>query len=166
MARSSSSLLLSPTDNRDWLPKQLFRGDDKPSTRLDDRFSRDICRLLALLLLVGANCVSNAEVIELRLDGIIAVTIPPPPLLKVFDVLWECAAERLPPFVEFFGVGGNGEFACRFSGLGDPRLPTELVHDEEEAKGIYIYIYIIPNHSRILLYSIPCLECTVRKLST
>ena len=25
--------------------------------------------------------------------------------------------------VEFFGVGGSGEFACLFSGFGEPKLP-------------------------------------------
>lgn len=27
---------------------------------------------------------------------------------------------------DVFGVGGNGELACRFSGFGEPKLPTEL----------------------------------------
>uniref|UniRef100_A0A8D8CSF3 (northern house mosquito) hypothetical protein n=1 Tax=Culex pipiens TaxID=7175 RepID=A0A8D8CSF3_CULPI len=32
-----------------------------------------------------------------------------------------------------FGVGGRGELAWRFSGLGEPRLPTELVQLELDA---------------------------------
>lgn len=32
-----------------------------------------------------------------------------------------------------FGVGGNGEFACRFSGFGEPKLPTELVQLDDDA---------------------------------
>lgn len=31
-----------------------------------------------------------------------------------------------------FGVGGSGELAWRFSGFGEPKLPTEL--DDDAAK--------------------------------
>lgn len=33
----------------------------------------------------------------------------------------------------FLGVGGRGELAWRFSGFGDPKLPTELVQLDDEA---------------------------------
>lgn len=139
LAGSSSSLQLSPTDNRDWLPSDELLRDDvtvKPSTTaLDVRFSRDTCRLLAVLLLAAANCDSKTEATEFRLDG--GATDP---LLDVFDVLWWWAADGLP-VVEFFGVGGNGELACRFSGFGDPRLPTELVQDDEEATKKWLLWY-------------------------
>lgn len=32
------------------------------------------------------------------------------------------------------GGGGKGEFACRFSGLGDPRLIMELLALDDDAK--------------------------------
>lgn len=35
----------------------------------------------------------------------------------------------LPPAL-LFGVGGSGEFACRFSGFGDPRIPPIELEDE------------------------------------
>lgn len=95
-----------------------------------------------MLLLAAANCDSNTEAMEFRVDGIDdAVALPP--LLDVFDVLWWCAPDCGFPVVEFFGVGGRGELAWRFSGLGDPRLPTELVQDEEEAVDEFNFKFII-----------------------
>uniref|UniRef100_W8C0V2 Cuticle protein 6 n=1 Tax=Ceratitis capitata TaxID=7213 RepID=W8C0V2_CERCA len=54
---------------------------------------------------------------------------PPPPPHSITDI-----TELRPDVIFDLGVGGSGEFACRFSGLGEPKLQIdELLFDDEEA---------------------------------
>ena len=92
--------------------------------------------------------VSTAETAVAELPLALIASCPSNALSSITDIT-ELRAEKLLLLVvavefEDFGVGGSGEFAWRFSGLGEPKLPMEqLVLEEDEA----------------------CLECK-RKLST
>lgn len=97
---------IDATDRREWL---------RVCTASCTRFSRDTCRLWP------PPCSTTTE---LRLDE---GTDEPPPPLPVADAAADDDA------VEALGVGGSGEFACRFSGFGEPSWPTELVHDDDDA---------------------------------
>lgn len=107
LAASSSDL--SGNKRRTLLPSvALFCGRSVAA-----RFSRDTCRLA---LAIGTwHSITDAT--ELRPDGIELI------LVKLELLRW----------VEFLGVGGSGELAWRFSGLGEPRFPTELVQLDDEA---------------------------------
>lgn len=51
-----------------------------------------------------------------------------------FELLnWKLEPAAAEVALRVFGVGGSGELAWRFSGLGEPRFPTELVQLELEA---------------------------------